>query len=330
MITVTLYHLADQAEHSEVKHLLEKMQQSVPHQLIEIDVARNPEFIEKVGSELPRLECGPYHLRWPFTEQDLTVVLIAASQRREYLEQTGDRNYQERVERGSRFTGLDRFVLWLSRHYMAVFNTVLFLFVGLAFLAPVLAESGQTRAANLIYKSYSILCHQLAFRSYFLFGEQAFYPLERAEVAGVAPYEQVIGEADILAAREFIGDEKLGYKTALCERDIAIYLGFLGFGLLFSILKNKGKPLNWLVWIIVGIFPIAVDGVSQLPGLATNLPAWLPIRESTPLLRTVTGLLFGVTTAWFLFPYVAESMKETRTILLGKLEYIQQMSGKGG
>lgn len=330
MITVTLYHQADQAEHNEVKHLLEKLQQSVPHQLVEIDVSRNPEFIEKVGPELPRLECGPYHLRWPFTEQDLTVVLIAASQRREYLEQTGDRNYQERVERGSRFTGLDRFVLWLSRHYMAVFNTVLFLFVGLAFLAPVLAESGQTRAANLIYKSYSILCHQLAFRSYFLFGEQAIYPLERAEVAGVAPYEQVIGEADILAAREFIGDEKLGYKTALCERDIAIYLGFLGFGLLFSILKNKGKPLSWLVWIIVGIFPIAVDGVSQLPGLATNLPAWLPIRESTPLLRTVTGLLFGVTTAWFLFPYVAESMKETRTILLGKLEYIQQMSGKGG
>jgi hypothetical protein len=60
------------------------------------------------------------------------------------------------------------------------------------------------------------------------------------------------------------------------------------------------------------------------------MPAWLPIRESTPLLRTITGLLFGVSTAWFLFPYVADSMKETRTILLGKLEYIQQLSGKGG
>lgn len=330
MITVTLYHQADQAEKSEIKLLLEKMQQSIPHQLIEIDVARTPEFLEKVGPNLPMLECGPYHLRWPFTEQDMTVVLTSASQRREYLEQTGDRTYQQRVERGSRFTGLDRFVLWLSRHYMAVFNTALFLFVGLAFLAPVLAESGQMRGASLIYKGYSIFCHQLAFRSFFLFGAQPFYPLERAGVAGVAPYEQMIGEVDILTARQFIGDEHLGFKTALCERDIAIYLGFLGFGLVFSLLKNKGKPLNWLVWILVGIFPIALDGFSQLPGLASNMPAWLPIRESTPVLRTITGLLFGVSTAWFLFPYVADSMKETRAILLGKLEYIQQMSGKGG
>lgn len=329
MITVTLYHQVGQSGYDEVLALLERMQQIFPHQVVEIDIASNPEFLKKIGPGLPMLESGPYNLRWPFTEQDLKVMLSAASQRREYLEKSGDRNFQERLERGARFSRLDRLVFWLSRHYMAVFNTALFLFVGFAFLAPVLANAGLMSAANLIYKVYSILCHQLAFRSYFLFGFQPFYPLARAGVPGVLPYEQLIGDVDILSARHFIGDEHLGFKTALCERDIAIYLGFLIFGLVFSLLKNKGKPLHWLAWIVLGIIPIALDGFSQLPGLSANLPAWLPVRESTPLLRTLTGLLFGISTAWFLFPYVAESMSETRAILLGKLQFTRQVTAKG-
>lgn len=329
MINVAVYHFAGKTDLTEARSLLEKMQQSYPHQVVEIDVTGSTELQARVGAPLPLIECGPYHLRWPFTEQDLNVMLSAASQRREYLEQTGDKNYQVRVDRGSRISGLDRVVLWLSRHYMFLFNLALFLFVGLAFLAPVLEKAGHTGPANVIYKTYSVLCHQLAFRSYFLYGEQAVYPIERAGVSGVLPYEQTIGNVDILSARQFTGNDLVGFKVALCERDIAIYSGFLIFGLLFAMLKNKGKPLNWIAWIVVGIIPMAIDGFSQLPGLAANVPAWLPIRESTPLLRTVTGLLFGVSTAWFLFPYVAESMNDTRAVLLGKLQYVQQLSLKG-
>jgi uncharacterized membrane protein len=61
--------------------------------------------------------------------------------------------------------------------------------------------------------------------------------------------------------------------------------------------------------------PIGLDGFSQLPGLAGNMPAWVPIRESTPLLRVITGALFGGTTAWYLFPLLEESMRETRALL---------------
>lgn len=329
MINVAVYHIAGQTDLTKVLSLLEKIQPNYPHQVVEIDVTGSTELQARVGALLPLIECGPYHLRWPFTEQDLTVMLGAASQRREYLEQAEDKNFQKRVGRGSRISGLDRVVLWLSKHYMLLFNLLLFLFVGFAFLAPVLEKAGQTGPANVIYKTYSYLCHQLAFRSYFLYGEQAVYPLERAAVSGVLPYEQTIGSVDILSARQFVGNDVVGFKVALCERDIAIYSGFLIFGLLFSLFKNKGKPLNWIAWIVIGIIPMAIDGFSQLPGLASNVPAWLPIRESTPLLRTITGLLFGVSTAWFLFPYVAESMNDTRAVLLGKLQYVQQLSLKG-
>jgi hypothetical protein len=44
----------------------------------------------------------------------------------------------------------------------------------------------------------------------------------------------------------------------------------------------------------------------------------LPYRESTPTLRLLTGSLFGFGTAWFGLPYVEESMRETREILIRK------------
>lgn len=331
MISVTLYYIPGVTDLTNIRHMLQDLGESYPHEIVEIDLNQNPLLKERVGLPLPVVESGPYHLRWPFSEQDLKVMLSAASQRREYYEKTGDKAFQSRVEHSRRISGMDRFTLWLSRHYMIVFNLLIFLYVGLPFLAPVLAKSGEMPAARVIYTIYSPLCHQLAFRSLFLFGEQPFYPLERANVAGLATYEQMIGsdKVNIYEAREFIGNEVVGYKVAICERDIAIYTGFLLFGLLFSLTKRTWKPLHWAAWILVGILPIALDGVSQLPGLAISVPAWVPVRESEPLFRIITGLLFGITTAWFLFPYVAESMNETRAVLLRKIQYVQQLAVKG-
>jgi uncharacterized membrane protein len=50
--------------------------------------------------------------------------------------------------------------------------------------------------------------------------------------------------------------------------------------------------------------------------------AWLtpilPYRESTPFLRVLTGFLFGFGTAWFAFPTIEESMRETRKLFIKK------------
>jgi uncharacterized membrane protein len=80
---------------------------------------------------------------------------------------------------------------------------------------------------------------------------------------------------------------------------------------------------------LVDIIPIGFDGLSQMPGLANNLPEWIPIRESNPVLRTVTGSLFGFFTAWYLFPLIEESMVETRTILTEKIKYLTSMKANG-
>jgi len=60
-------------------------------------------------------------------------------------------------------------------HWLFAVNVVVALFVGLPFLAPVLSAFGFDAPANAIYAWYQLVCHQWAFRSYFLFGQQPIY-----------------------------------------------------------------------------------------------------------------------------------------------------------
>ena len=125
-----------------------------------------------------------------------------------------------------------------------------------------------------------------------------------------------LDENDLWEARRFIGNEKIGYKIALCQRDVAIYGGILIFGLLFSLTGRRIKSLNIILWILIGLVPIGVDGVSQI--ISQTPLGILPYRESTPFLRTLTGFLFGFTTAWFGYPLVEETMRDARTLMVKK------------
>jgi uncharacterized membrane protein len=162
-----------------------------------------------------------------------------------------------------------------------------------------------------------------------LFGEQPAYPRELAGVKSLIPFEKATGidSLDISTAQNFVGNPTLGYKVAFCERDVAIYGSLLLFGLIYGATGRKMRSFPWYLWLLIGIAPIAVDGFSQLPSLLNvqlRWLAWLPIRESTPLLRTITGFLFGFTTAWFGYPFAEESMRETRMIMARKIAVARQ------
>jgi len=193
---------------------------------------------------------------------------------------------------------------------MGLVCLLLLLYLAGAVLAPVFQEAGLILPAKLLYGLYSVTCHQFAYRSWFLYGIQTFYPLERAGIQDSISYEKITGNdpADLDAARAFIGNEKMGFKLALCQRDMAIFLGLLILGLLFQITKRQWAPINLLYWIVLGIAPITLDGFSQYLGMLVPLP----VRESTPLLRTFTGFLFGATTAWYLFPIMEKVLKTVR------------------
>ncbi len=299
-------HLCD-----EIRDELNRLQTEHPHQLVEVDIESETALHQKYAEAIPVVLVGPYTLRAPISPTDLKVTLAAAaagamsSAPRSSLE----RNVALRV---------NHLILAFTRHWLAIFNLVVLVFVGLPFLAPALMKAGAPGPARLIYGAYAPLCHQLAFRSWFLFGEQAVYPRELAGLP-VVSYGQATGldENDYLSAKRFVGNEQVGFKVAFCQRDIAIYAGILGAGLVFGLVRRRLKPPSILVWALVGILPLALDGFSQLLSVFPWFP--LPPRESTPLLRTLTGLLFGISCVWLAYPNAEEAMAEARGELVTKL-----------
>ncbi len=208
----------------------------------------------------------------------------------------------------------------LRRGLLIAVTLVLVMYLGLSFLAPVLMKYGHEAFAKLIYKAYRPACHQLAYRSFFLFGEQAVYPRALAKVKGLKTYEMITGaeSEDFTFASEFLGNEDVGYKVALCQRDIALFSSILLFMLLYlflSLAKKKIKPLPWWLWIVLAIMPIGLDGFGQLISqLKLPFLAWLPVRESTPFFRVLTGTLFGFFSAWFIILSFEEDMNNAETI----------------
>jgi uncharacterized membrane protein len=288
--------------------------------VIDICLDDEPEFSNYYNDVTPALQIGPYRLKFPIDDRDVQIAMAAFKTRDEKNDE-GEEDSKKKNEQLLKITPLEKFSFWLSNYYILFITSILILFVGIPFLAPVLMKTGHENGARVIYKTYNIFCHELAYRSYFLYGEQAFYPRELAKIPNMLSYEQVTGKSvdDINFARAFTGDEILGYKIAICERDIAIYGSLILSGLIFHFVKRKLKPLPWYFWVIFAILPVAFDGSSQLFNLGGNWPVWFPIRESTPLLRTITGALFGFGTAWYVFPLMEESMLETRAALARKL-----------
>ncbi len=322
MLTVTLFtredcHLCDQ-----VKVDLQALEEKYPHTLIVVDVDSDPVLQEKYGEILPVLEIGPYRKQAPIKAKDLEITLAAASDRVRQLESLEDPKYKMQQERSSKISAADRISYWLSEHYMMAANLLVLLYVGVPFLAPVFMKVGWTAPATVIYRGYSLVCHNLGFRSWFLFGEQAAYPRQSADVDTLKTFSEATGlsegntASDLFAARRYVGNEQVGYKVAFCERDVAIYSGILAFGLIFVLFGQRIPGLHWALWLLIGMGPIALDGFSQLLS-QPPFELWA-YRESTPFLRTLTGGVFGITTAWYGFPIVKETMKDTRRALLVK------------
>lgn len=328
MITVTLFtrngcHLCEQA-----KADLDALQTSIPHRLVEIDIESDPVLFKKYLTEIPVIEVGPYRKAAPFTRQDLQVTLSAARDRLDSLERIGADDYRARVLRGQQISGADRFSFWLSRHYLLLLNFIILLYVGFPFLAPVLMKAGLAAPARVIYAAYSPLCHQLGFRSMYLFGEQMVYPRALAGMQGLKTFGEATGidEFNLWAARTFVGNEQVGYKVALCERDVAIYLSMVLFGVVYAATGRRLPKLHWMLWVLLGLGPIGLDGFSQLFSQALpGLESILPMRESNLILRLLTGSLFGFMTAWFGYPYIEDSMRETREVLVKKFAILNKL-----
>ncbi len=174
------------------------------------------------------------------------------------------------------------------RHWLLALNAGIAAFIAGAVLAPVFGRVGWQSLADQLYLAYHLACHQWAFRSFFLFGQQGVYSEAQLASLGVDPFG-------------FAGNPDLGWKMAICERDVAIYVGLLVVGLLYARRPALVRPIGFGLYALL-ILPMAVDGFTQLFGF----------RESTWELRILTGALFGVASAWLVLPLLQEALVPER------------------
>ena len=182
---------------------------------------------------------------------------------------------------------MTKFLRWISKHWLLVVNICIGSLIVLPVLAPISMHLGLTGIGNFIYTIFKPSCHQLPERSFFLFGPQTVYSFNHlsALFGGDVP-------------QRFIGSPDLGYKIAVCERDVAIYGSMLLTGLLFGLYrKMKTLPLKFFGLLVL---PMLVDGFGQLLGF------WSSTWQS----RVITGGLFGIACIWLAFPYLQTGMQD--------------------
>lgn len=161
-------------------------------------------------------------------------------------------------------------VKFIKKHYETIFllliNIAVFVYIALAFAAPILKHYGYNNISNIIYFLYSFVCHQKPERSFFILGEQ----------------------------------------MAFCSRDTFLFLGLqiVSILALFKItLKINIK--NWILLVLAlpMILDGSIQLIAEVISIATNAS---PFYESTNILRSITGIFFGFSVGWFFYKKLKE------------------------
>lgn len=131
---------------------------------------------------------------------------------------------------------------------------------------------------------------------------------------------------------------------------ISTYGGVWLGGVMWAIFRNRVPRLSLVAWLILGVLPLGLDGFTHfindivagssgqgfrdtndwLRALTGNIfPAEFyygnALGSFNSYTRWITGILFGITTAFALFPIVKNAMLDTRQDLEYQLARIHQV-----
>lgn len=196
---------------------------------------------------------------------------------------------------------IGRLAEWIGRHWLRVWLIGIGAYVVGAVAAPALAWLGAERMSSVLYVLYRPMCHQLPHHSWFLFGPHAHYDWPALQPFTTAPLGR-----PLLSFHQPVRDPAVGYQVAVCVRDVATFSALFAASVGIAVARRgvgRLRPLPGALYALA-LVPIGLDGLTQLVG-------W---RESTPLLRTLTGALFGAATAAFVLPLLDAALNEVRPV----------------
>lgn len=135
---------------------------------------------------------------------------------------------------------------------------------------------------NFFHDVYSYTCHQKIERSFCLYNNFSFGNC-------IKENESIKGrEIRIL---EINGERRV--KFPVCARDFSLYLSMFISGLIYPFLRSTNeKKLPPIIFLVLALIPIGLDGLTQLIGL----------RESNNLLRFITGFIAGFALPFYIIP----------------------------
>jgi uncharacterized membrane protein len=132
--------------------------------------------------------------------------------------------------------GIEWVVRLIVHHWLLIVNTMLFVFIVLPYLAPILDAAGLRLLAKIIFLAYRPTCHQLPERSFWI----------------------------------------AGHQVAVCARCSSIYVSFWVVGMIYAlwatIRPNRFPAWNPPpLWVIgAAAIPMGLDGVSQFFGFRVS------------------------------------------------------------
>lgn len=106
---------------------------------------------------------------------------------------------------------IEAFLRFFAAHWLALLNLVNFGFVAGAVFSPFLMFIGAIPLGSVLFSFYRLVCHQLPFRSDFIFG----------------------------------------YQVAMCQRNMAIYASMFLAGIGFAFVRTRLKPLPWRWYLVL-------------------------------------------------------------------------------
>lgn len=180
-----------------------------------------------------------------------------------------------------------RFVMRMKRvfrNWIPILLSLFLLFNLLPIVAPIAMKVGIPPVGNLIYDLYgSVISHQYANRSFFLFGEQLMYEPDEL------PFDlQDEFLPDTNALKAFRGSEALGWKLAWSDRLVAMFGSMLLTFIVFAKLRWKHFPL-WLGVLLV--LPLILDGATHMHSDSASVISGY--RYDNAWLASLTGDAFG-------------------------------------
>lgn len=175
-------------------------------------------------------------------------------------------------------------------------------FIALAVAAPLLAFENES-AAKIIYNAYSPFCHQKLSRSFCVFNNAGF------SVSDCTPQTGVFIQGDNRLIKAII-DGKVGYKIAICSRDIGLYGMIVGAALVYPLFRKwDSREMPPAIYFILALVPIGIDGTLQVLG---SFGLFGIAYESTNMMRFLSGGLAGTAVSFYLIPLMMNLIDKSR------------------